>query len=262
LIHLIGDRFEIPEINEVFSISDTGLYSLDTYFKEKERIRFFKRDGKIYACTKDFVFLLPFPCGVFELAETFYNDCYGNFDVHGGIVVDIGAFIGDTAIYFAGKKAEKVLAFESAPPLYEIAVKNVHMNRLDNIVSVKNEAVGEKYGETTLKYEKSWPGMSSISFAKRTASLDCYSVKIIPFSDIICELGNVDLLKMDCEGYEHRIFVHAYKSGVLKNISNIIVEVHGNSDNIISLLNKSSFKIIKKTSYTPDIQLVYACKDC
>jgi FkbM family methyltransferase len=267
IIHLSGDQFEIPEINQVFSISSKNFWSyklaLDSYFKEKRRMHFLKREGNIYAFVKKFIFLLPFPYGVFELAETFYDECYGGFDVHNGTVIDIGAFIGDTAIYFAGMGAKKVIAFEPAPPLYEMAVKNVRMNRLDNIISVKKEAVGEKSGETMLKYERSWPGWSSLSLDTRSVSSECYyyPVKIIPFSDVVCELGPVDLVKIDCEGCEHRIFLHADKSGVLKNIENIIVEVHGNSNTIIRLLNKSSYRIIRKTTYSPSLHLIHACKD-
>jgi len=40
-------------------------------------------------------------------------------------VVDIGAFVGDTAIYFAIKGAEKVIAIEPHPGAYEELAENI-----------------------------------------------------------------------------------------------------------------------------------------
>jgi len=261
IIHLREDQFKIPELNEVFSMSDANLFAFNSYFKEKKRMKFFKREDGIYVRVRDFVFLLPFPYGIFELAETFYDECYGGFDVSNGTVIDVGAFIGDTAIYFAGEGAKKVIAFEPAPPMYETAIRNVQMNKLGNIINVRNEAVGERYGETMVKYEKLWPGLSSTFSSTRNRSKSYYKVKAIPISDVILGLDRVDLLKIDCEGCEHRILLHAYKSRVLRNISNIIVEIHGNPYTILGLFSKSSYKIIKKMSHGKNLHLIHACKE-
>jgi len=261
--HLKCDLFEIPELNYVLSINENTcsyISELDRYFREKKRMHFFNLGGNIYVRIKEFVFILPFPYGVLELVETFFDESYGGLDVHNGTVIDIGAFIGDTAIYFASRGAKKIVAFEPAPPLYRIAIKNVRMNKMDNVISIRNEAVGERYDEVTLKYKKSWPGGSSLlNTGSSVQNVVYYPVKMVPFSDIVYELGYVDLVKVDCEGYEHKIFLNAYVSGSLKNVENIIVEVHGNPNNIISLLKKSSYKITQK-SLSPYLHLLYACK--
>jgi len=46
-------------------------------------------------------------------------------DVKNKSVVDIGAFVGDTAIYFAIKGAEKVIAIEPHPGAYEELAENI-----------------------------------------------------------------------------------------------------------------------------------------
>jgi hypothetical protein len=89
LIHVRGDLFKIPELDYIFSMENLNAVKL--YFKERKRIHFFNHKGNIYAKVKDFVFLLPFPYGIFELTEVFYDECYGGIDVSNGIVVDIGA---------------------------------------------------------------------------------------------------------------------------------------------------------------------------
>jgi len=112
LIHLRGDWFKIPELDYILSINGSDIPSLRSYFKEKQRMHFFNRDGNIYARVQDFVFLLPFPHGIYELAEVFYDNCYAGFDVSNGTVVDVGAFIGDSSVYFAYKGAKSSIAYE------------------------------------------------------------------------------------------------------------------------------------------------------
>lgn len=46
-------------------------------------------------------------------------------------VLDIGAYIGDTAILFCKKGAKKVYAFEPHPLLFEICKKNIELNNLE-----------------------------------------------------------------------------------------------------------------------------------
>ncbi|MCG2872343.1 MAG: FkbM family methyltransferase, partial [Sulfolobales archaeon] len=46
-------------------------------------------------------------------------------------IVDIGAFVGDTAIHFAIKGAEKVIAIEPHPRAHEELVENIRINGLE-----------------------------------------------------------------------------------------------------------------------------------
>jgi len=246
LIHLRGDWFKIPELDYVFSMRTHYDYadSLKLYFKEKKRIHFFNRNGRIYAKVQDFVFLLPFPYGIFELADVFYDNCYAGFDLSNGTVVDVGAFIGDTPIYFAGKGAKDVIAYEPIPHLYKIATTNILINNFDSVIRINNEAIGDRYGEMVI-YETQNPDSSSIipylSQGKRVVR--SYKVKVTPLSDVIFNSGQVDLLKLDCQGCEHIALKHAYKKKALKNVYHIIAEVHYNSSYILNLLQKAHFKI-------------------
>lgn len=47
--------------------------------------------------------------------ETFLEQPYGILDVKGRDVVDVGAYIGDTALYFRLKGAKRIYAFEPYP---------------------------------------------------------------------------------------------------------------------------------------------------
>jgi len=50
-----------------------------------------------------------------EIIGTFEDEEYGYVDVKNKSVVDVGAFVGDTSIYFAIKGAKKVIAIEPHP---------------------------------------------------------------------------------------------------------------------------------------------------
>ena len=66
-----------------------------------------------------------------EISLLFESFVFGYYDSipysNGKSLIDIGANIGDTAIYFANKGYD-VLAFEPLPHIYEIAKKNIDLN--------------------------------------------------------------------------------------------------------------------------------------
>jgi FkbM family methyltransferase len=224
----------------------------------REKFQFFRLDNRIYSKVNTYTFLLPFPYGINELIETFYEEIYGVFNVSKGVVIDVGAFIGDTAIYFASKGA-KVVAFEPLPPIFKIAKVNIQLNKLENAISIRNEAVSDSCGLTMIKYEKSWPSMSSTFFVK--GGTNYYEVKSVSLSEIIFELGNVRLLKMNCEGCEHGALSQAFREGALKQVSHIIVEVHYSPSFILNLLLNASFKIVKTAvKRHGKVYLIYASK--
>nr|WP_246361773.1 FkbM family methyltransferase [Neomicrococcus lactis] len=61
----------------------------------------------------------------------------------GGLVVDVGANIGNHSIYFAASKGAKVVAFEPQPQIARILQRNIEVNFLDNLVEIRRCALGE-----------------------------------------------------------------------------------------------------------------------
>lgn len=247
LRHVGSDKFKLLDLDEVFSLKDHNLGAFELYFKERDRIKCFKQGKHVYAKVKNFIFLLPFPYGIYELIETFYNEIYNINGIRNGNIVDIGAFIGDTAIYFASKGAKKVIAFEPAKNLFYIALQNVQLNGLGSIICMRNEAIGLDYNEENLYYIKTHPGSSSMVPPKR-GHFNCYKVKVVPLSSVLANFEYIDLLKIDCEGTEDMILLHAHDAGLLKHVSSVIVEVHSQEKlkMIKKIFEKESFKIQEK----------------
>jgi len=88
-----------------------------------------------------------------------------------------------------------------------------------------------------------------------------HKVKVTPLSDVIFDLGQVDLLKIDCEGCEHKALKDAYEKKGLKKVHHIITEVHYNLQFIFNIFQKAHFKIEKVKSLGENMpSLVYATK--
>jgi len=256
-------KFTLRELNLDFEFDFKDIGILNSYFGAKKDgiIHFFSSNSKIFAQVHGLVFLIPFPHGIWELTETFISEAYGYFNLENSTVVDVGAFIGDTAAYFASKGAKKVLAFEAAPPIFEIAQENIKMNKLQNTVEIRNKAVTAREGEIELSFYNSQPGSSSIIFKDYLALRSTnYQVKTTTLTEIMKEVKYVDVLKIDCEGAEYQILPLASNEGNLKNISNIIIEIHGPPRQILDILKANQFRIVKLLNKASGCYLLTASK--
>jgi FkbM family methyltransferase len=244
------------DLDEIICLNDVDLSVLKRYFSVEHKMSFSKLNGQVYANIRGFIFAFPFPHGIVQLDQTFFSGCFDSFDVSDGTVVDIGAFIGDTAVYFAAKGARRVIAYEPAPSLFEFAAQNIKSNKVDHIVDLRNEAVDNAGGQTTLYFARKHQSCSSTCFAPAHAAT--FKVKAVAFSNIIEEFGDVDLLKLNCEGAEHDILRQAYSQGLMRRISHVIVEIHGRPGNLLEILKSSGFKIVEKTSLAENVKIVSA----
>jgi len=73
--------------------------------------------------------------------------CLGHYplddiNLRGREVVDVGAFVGDSTLYFLYKSAEKVIAIEPHRGAYEEMLYNLKLNGLEHKVIAINAALG------------------------------------------------------------------------------------------------------------------------
>jgi len=148
-------------------------------------------------------------------------------------VLDVGAFIGDTAVYFALRGARQVVAFEPYPFPYEFVPKNVQANGLGNVrvinagVSGRDGTVRVTGGETTMGDE-----------LKPSEEPDAVEVPIYSLNRVLEAHGPFDVMKMDCEGCEYDAILSSRKIGELEQIQ---VEYHHQPDRLIEALEESGF---------------------
>lgn len=123
---------------------------------------------------------------------------------NGDVVADVGAFIGDTSLYFGKKVGStgKVYAFEISSKSIEIGNENMNANGIKNVIFV-NKAVSDKIG--TIKFNKNNnDSMNCIADTVISYNGDSYGeVETITIDDFFFKKGiNLDFIKADIEGAE------------------------------------------------------------
>lgn len=158
------------------------------------------------------------------LYENFKMEQYRDLDVRGKIVVDIGAAIGDTAIYFALNGAKHVYAFEPYPYTYKKALENIKLNGLEEKITVLNEGLGSKPGSMHLGSGMAQGG------SKISETRNGRPIRITTIEKVLERFGiKSAVLKMDCEGYEYDLLLNTPKAsqvGALKKFEQIAIEYH------------------------------------
>lgn len=71
-----------------------------------------------------------------DVFAVFEREDYRWLDVAGKTVIDVGAGVGDSAVYFARRGAYKVVGFEASAELARIAERNIQLNNVQDRVAV------------------------------------------------------------------------------------------------------------------------------
>ena len=167
----------------------------------------------------------------------FFEEVYKEFPVKNQIIIDVGANIGDSSIYFALSGAKKIFAIEPFPANYELAKKNIELNNLQEVIQIKLAGCSNKQGYLTVDNKKSGGG-ASLTSSKIGTKIPLVSLKNI------LEDNNLDsaILKMDCEGCEYDSILKT-NDDVLKKFKTIIIEYHYGYHNLAEKLKKCGFQV-------------------
>ncbi len=172
------------------------------------------------------------------MVEQFFKGQYAWLNVKARTVLDIGANVGDTAIYFAQKGATHVYAYEPWPYSYMIAKKNVELNRLGSKITLVNEACGGERGN--IRTDPLFKNSGDVILKRGGKGT---LIKIVKLEDIAKKYGLDNcMLKMDCEGYEYGIILNEDAS-VLRKFEQIVIEYHYGYKNLETKLKECGFKV-------------------
>lgn len=122
------------------------------------------------------------------------------------VILDIGANIGTTSLYFASlNPSAKIIGFEPHPDNYARALENFRLNQFKNI-QLKNIGLGSQKTELKL-YEVNThnPGMNRI--LAHATDLPYKLVKVEKLDTVVEQenLLQIDFIKLDVEGYEYEV---------------------------------------------------------
>ena len=130
------------------------------------------------------------------------------------MVINVGAFVGDTAMYFILKGAGRVIAIEPLPANYEELLDNIHLNGIEGRIITINAMVSSR--RMIVEIPTNVPIYirdGSISEFKMHGVSRHMSIESITISDIINRFGidpNDAVLKIDCEGCEFDVILNDY----------------------------------------------------
>lgn len=139
----------------------------------------------------------------------------------GQIIFDVGANIGDFAIYAASFGA-KVFAVEPEPRNVARLEENIKLNNFEDKVKIIPCALFYKDQQVGFSVSHSSPGGHAINSGENEVKVQAKT-----FNTILREesLDSIDLLKVDIEGGEYEIFSHP-ESCSFEKIKRIVGEYH------------------------------------
>jgi FkbM family methyltransferase len=149
----------------------------------------------------------------------------------GKTIVDAGAHVGLFSLV-ASTFAKEVISIEPHPLNFKLLQLNLEINNAENVMPI-NKALWSK-PETITLYEGKHTGAHTI--LKKCDSKK-FNVRSITLKDLIDELGEIDLLKVDMEGAEFEVLSGLNRQDS-ENIKNIVAECHLEAGDI-SQLEKS-----------------------
>ena len=177
-----------------------------------------------------------------DMKGIFIDNIYQKLPVKNKTVIDIGANIADSAIYFALRGASKIICLEPFPKNYEIAKKNIKLNNLSN-TSIILAGCSDRRGEITIDVDSDYK--SGILFIMKD-SKSGVKIPLLTLEDILnennCDSDGSIILKMDCEGCEYESILSANKN-TLQRFSHILIEYHRGYKDLKGKLQRSGFKV-------------------
>lgn len=172
------------------------------------------------------------------------------------IILDIGANIGTTSLYFANiNSTAKIYAFEPHPDTFNRAVENISLNNFENIQLIKLGLGEAKESVKLYEVNEHNPGMNRIIAENK--NLPFKIIEIDSLDNIVLEYGiqHIDLIKLDVEGFEYSVLKGA-KNTIAKWKPSLFIELddknlrenNSSAKDLILLLNSYGYTNIYRAS--------------
>lgn len=183
------------------------------------------------------------------LYEVFVKNIYGDH-FEGKRILDIGAFRGESTLFFLLEGAAEVAALEPSPEGFRTIQEVIrHAPHLKERLRLYPVAIGATEGEQILLVSQDHPAGSQIGnlgekAEKNTKGFEPASVPVWTFERLLKELGweTIDLAKVDCEGCEYAIFSTTPDS-VLRRVKRWVMEFHGGGEPIAQRLRGLGYEV-------------------
>ena len=173
-----------------------------------------------------------------DIHGVFFAEVYDFLPVKDKIVIDVGANIGDSAIYFALSGAKKVISLEPFPKNNSTARRNIELNNLSEKITLLAVGCSASNGEIIINPNQEGAGstLDSVDSGVKVPliTLDALIEKYIVPDDSI--------LKIDCEGCEIDVILSSNKK-TLRKFTHIEIEYHYGYQDLKQKLENCGFSI-------------------
>lgn len=178
----------------------------------------------------------------------FVEKIYGT-DFFGKTVIDAGAYIGETAVYFANRGAVRVISLEPFQKNFELGLENVtRMNNFENTITLLQAALSTEERTADFEFFPDSPNANRIASAENNPSSNLVKVKITTLDSVMREfdLRRINVLKLNCEGEEYPI-IDSLTERTASLIDSIYIEFHKGPARLIARLERLGYEVNGET---------------
>ena len=160
-------------------------------------------------------------------------------------VVDVGAGIGDSSIFFANQGA-RVYSFEPNEDSFRLAIRNIKANGMERLISISQSAISDSEEEVELFSNRIHPGQTTTNPVDGLTEIyeDHTRVRSRRLTSFLIEnhVTQIDLLKIDCEGCEFSL-ISKSNAEVLSSTREIVLEYHRDPSPLVDFLRSLGFQV-------------------
>ncbi len=178
-------------------------------------------------------------------------------------ILDIGGFIGDSALILSPLTNDKVYSFEGYSKHCDYIMRTIKMNNIKNVVLVKY-AVGDTNGEIEMWFQG---GATSVNKDMVKGATISEKVPMIRVDDYVREHKiKVGLIKVDIEGAEQS-FLRGAKETICKQKPTLLISIYHNVDDFLDIKPMIEswnlgykFKVFKPTIGSVSAETLLICE--
>lgn len=140
------------------------------------------------------------------------------------VICDVGAYIGYHTTLFSklSDPQGKIFSFEPQPYHYKLLLKNIKLNKLENVSPLKT-AISNRTGFGKVYMPDANSPDSRIYRVERERERESTSkIKLGTLDDLLKNEKRVDLIKVDVQGWEERVIIGARKT-ILRNPKLVLI---------------------------------------
>ncbi len=169
-------------------------------------------DNSIFTEFTKFKMITPVDSLIVLLDESEAYECA----CRGKTVLDVGAYCGETAVFFWSRGARKLVIYEPVQSHHTFIRRNVEINSID--AEIHEEGIGREDGVMTVNFEA-----PDQEFGLSSTGRNQIEIKVRKTEDVIIKSG-AQVAKFDCEGAE--VSLIEVPDEVLRKVETYIIETH------------------------------------